>query len=410
MQGIKPYKISKLMIYVFLIYMFWFKNAYSVKNIILYSSVTLAAACMFYDLLVSHQSMRDIFPPGVLINIVMCVYSLLFGLLGAKNQEHLVSGVLTYTAFSVVCLVICYISHQDKSFTWLLNGIIATDILCAAFCLFRGYHWPGYGYVLGPENNPNVLGMEMVLGLFCLTYLTLKDQKRIILYDGLGVLFLYTIVNCGSRKCLVAAIIICSIWIFHQSRKIWRNGQTITRIFLLIVIALLIFAVFYYYQNVYKTTDISLRMEKLGDKTEESSRNRMLYYRFAIEYFLEKPLFGIGLQQFRYWNPYGQYAHSTYAEAVADWGFFGCLIYFTPMIWAAVKLIKQLIYDAKNETTRSLVALLIVEIFLGVGQIWFYEIEHLIAWTIIFLFLEMTLRLQTEKEHSIARKYKYIKA
>ncbi len=411
MQGITPSKISKFLIYVFLVYILWFKYIYGVKNIILYSSIFLAAACMFYDLMRSQQNIRDIFPNGVLINLVMCIYSLVFGLLVARDQEYLVNGVITYVAFSVICLVICYVSNEEKGFDWLLKAIIATDVLCAAFAIVRGYYLRGYGYVLGPEQNPNALGMAMDLGLFCLVYRTQKNRKRMMVSVGLMILFLYVIINCGSRKCLVAAIIICSLWILQQSRIIWNNGQWATRIALLLFIGLLIASVIYYYENVYIKTDISLRMEKLGDKSEESSRNRVLYYQFAIEYFLEKPLFGIGLQQFRFWNPFSQYAHSTYAEAIADWGLIGCLIYFIPVIWVAVRLVKLFFSETNNEITRTIIALWIMEIFLGVGQIWFYEIEHLISWTIIFLFIDMSEKAQPEqKQQRIERKYKYVKA
>lgn len=410
MRGTTFQKIAKISIYVFLLYILWFRYAYSVKNIILYSTTLLAATCMFCDLLMSHQNMREVFPIGVLINVVMCIYSLVFGLFVAINQDLLFNAVITYSAFSIVCLAICYISKEEKSFDWLLNAIIAIDVLCSIFVLTRGYYWIGYGYVLGPSHNPNTFGMVMNLGLFCLTYRTQKNRKRMVLYAGLIVLFLFVIINCGSRKNLFAAIIICLLWLFQQSRIIWRNGRWMTRIVLLVSIALIISFAAYYYANVFSKTDVALRMEKLGDQSEGSSRNRMLYYKFAIEYFLERPVFGIGLQQFIVWNPLGQYSHSTYAEAVADWGLVGCLIFFIPVIWAAIKLMKYLLSSMNNETTRSIIALWIMEIFLGVGQIWFYEIEHLIAWTIIYLYVDMSDYIWHERNHISERKYKYVKA
>lgn len=405
MQEIKIYKISKLLIYIFFVYILWFQYVYGVKKIILYGSVVLAAACMFFDLLASNQSIRDIVPTGVMINIVMVIYSLFFGIFVARNQDYLLDAAKIYGSFSVVCLVVCYITKNEKSFDWLLNAIIAIDILCAFFVLFRGYYWKGYGHVLGPEHNPNSLGTAMDLGLFCLIYKAQKKQKKLILSASIMILFIYIIIGSGSRKGLFAAIIVCSLWFFQQSKRIWRNGRWYTRTALLLFIALLIVSVIYYYQNIYIKTDISARMDMLGDKTEESSRNRMYYYQLAIEYFLEKPLFGIGLQQFGIWNPYGQYAHSTYAEVIADWGLIGSLIYFVPVIWAAIQLVRMLFSQTNDDTTKSVTTLWIMEIFLGIGQIWFFSVTHLISWTIIFLFIQM----DKEKHAVTGKQYKYIK-
>ena len=406
MRDITLSKVSKLFIYIFLVYIFWFQYVYGVQKIILYGSVIMAAACMFIDLLASNQSIREIVPTGVMINIVMVIYSLFFGLFVARNQDYLLDAAKIYGSFSIVCLVVCYITKAEKSFDWLLNAIIAVDILCAVFVLFRGYYWKGYGHVLGPDHNPNTLGTAMDLGLFCLIYRAQKKQKNLIFSVSMVFLFLYVIIGSGSRKGLFAAIIVCSLWFFQQSKRIWRNGRWYTRIALVLFIALIIVLIIYYYQNIYLQTDISARMDTLGDKTEESSRNRIYYYQLAIEYFLEKPLFGIGLQQFGIWNPYGQYAHSTYAEAIADWGLVGSLIYFIPVIWAAIQLVGIQFSETKNENTKSVITLWIMEMFLGIGQIWFFSISHLVSWSIIFLFIQM----DQESHPTIGRKYKYIKA
>ena len=57
----------------------------------------------------------------------------------------------------------------------------------------------------------------------------------------------------------------------------------------------------------------------------------MDFYKIAWQIFVEKPLLGGGLNQFRYWSGTGAYSHSTYAEAIADFGLVGCIIYFFPI-------------------------------------------------------------------------------
>ena len=206
MRNLALYKLSKLLIYVFLIYINWYQYVYGVNHFILYGSVVLAVICMVLDLLVTPKNIREIFPTGVLINIVMCVYSLVFGLYIAKNQEALVNSVKTYIAFTIVCLVICYISNEVNSFSWLLNVIIVIDVICALFVLTRGYYWKGYGYVLSRDNNPNVFGMAMDLGLFCLIYQTRRMEKKY---------------NYGYK--LNGPLFICDYWLWIKKMPCCRN-------------------------------------------------------------------------------------------------------------------------------------------------------------------------------------------
>ena len=129
-----------------------------------------------------------------------------------------------------------------------------------------------------------------------------------------------------------------------------------------------------------------------------------------MDYFAEYPVFGIGLNQFAFWNPFHQMAHSTYAEAFADWGTFGCMIYFTPVLIAFVSLIKIISAEKKDTyVPRIVLGLFALELFLGVGQAWFFEIEHLIAWTLLYYLIdEMTGK--PKKNNKPRMECKYVKA
>ena len=144
-------------------------------------------------------------------------------------------------------------------------------------------------------------------------------------------------------------------------------------------------------------------MEVLGSNEEgSSSQIRKQYYQFAIDFFSEHPFFGVGLDQFRVWSPYHGYSHSTYAEALADWGFLGCLVYFLPALWAGIKILQLSFSNPGENTLKVVFAVWVMEVFLGLGQIWFYKIEHLIAWTIIFITIDM-------HRSTSERRYKYVK-
>ena len=389
--------------------MFWFIYVIGEKSIILYASILISTICVLFELIRNKQSIFDIFPTGILINIVMCVYSLFTGVFVAQSTQTLISAVKTYASYSVVCFDICYITKEEKSIDWLTNFLIFSGIISSIYIIFRGSAVLGYGYVLGPTQNPNKLGLIMNLGIMSIAYKSVKTKKHELTYFILAALFLYTIIGCGSRKSLLAALIICFFWLLTTIRQIWNKDNQLSRYIMFCLIALSAYAVYYYYSHVYIHTYSYNRMETFGN-IEESHANqlRIIYYQRAFQYFLEHPVFGIGLAHFAIWNPNHGYAHSTYAEALADWGFIGCTIYFFPALAVGKRLINNLVFRIDTDITRLLCAMWIVELFLGIGQIWFYEIEHFIIWTLLYLCCDMT-KAKKDKIPVIEGKYKYVK-
>ena len=187
-----------------------------------------------------------------------------------------------------------------------------------------------------------------------------------------------------------------------------NNAKTANKIFIMVCIIVLVAAGIYYYRNVYVNTESYNRMTLLGNTENEegSSAKRELFYKLALEIFVAKPVFGAGYEQFRMYNQYGAYSHSTYAEAIASWGTIGCIIYFLPVLGIAGKLLRRRTDKKNPELYRLLFALWIMEIFLGVGQIWFYTIEHLIAWTLLYL----CYNAASEQNQNEIKRCKYVKA
>lgn len=406
LEKIKICKIVKFCCIVCIFYIVWFQYVFSENHIILYGSVIGAIVFMILDIIVTKGDFRDICPVGLLINLVMCVYSLATGMWVAKNTELLIRTVKTYTTFSFICIAICYVTKNEGSIDWIANTLISVSILTAFCVIFNGYPYKGYGYVLGPAQNPNYLGVLMDVSLFGLAYKTHKNKKRIPLYLGTAVVFVFVIVNSGSRKTLLGAAIIMGLWMLPLFRRLWSGAGWGKRILLIAGALIAIAGVVYYFTSVYSTTDSFQRMQRLGTEGELSSRKRKLYYQFALEYFAEHPFFGIGLNQFGRWNPDHQMAHSTYAEAFADWGTVGCLIYFTPVIIAFISLIRIIIRE-KDDTyiPRIVLGLFAMELFLGVGQAWFFEIEHMIAWTLLYYLIDDMIQKPQNKKTRMECKY-----
>lgn len=367
-----------------LAYLMWYKWIFGENAIILYATAGISVISMLAGLLMSKVSLSKVFPYGCLNDVVMCFYSLLFGIFVAVSHNTLFNNIITYLSFALVCLAFCYAS-KDTGYDWLLIGFILIAVLCSFWTLTKGYNIGGYGRVLSPTNNPHSLGLVMDMGLFAVAYRSKNTIKSFVLNLLLGALFLYMIIQCGSRKCLVAAIIIVLPWIWIELKKILKNGTSWQKVGIITLLVLIIVGASYYYFNTFVNSTSYERFANI----EESRANqaRLFYYELGFEYFLESPLFGIGLGQFAIYNPLGTYSHSTFPEAIASWGLVGSLLYFIPLLvacWRSVLLAKA----ERDKESVLIVALCIMELFMSFVQIYFYSLSHMIIWAIIFVFIK----------------------
>ena len=106
-----------------------------------------------------------------------------------------------------------------------------------------------------------------------------------------------------------------------------------------------IYIAYRYLRKFYINTDLYGRMSQLKDVSDNS---RIPLYKKAFQLFLENPIFGIGLDQFKNRNAFGVMSHSTYAEMLCDLGLVGSVIYSVSFISAIVISIKGFISNTNN--------------------------------------------------------------
>ena len=411
MNSITLRTISKMATIAFIFYVLWFRYSFRQSPVILNGTAGIAIGCVVLDMFLMRSNIKELIPPGVTINLIMCIYSLVTGVFVAYSYDILLAQVKTLFAFSCMSVVMGYICMQEKSIDWLIHTLIALAVTCCLFVTLRGYSWQGYGHTLSEDHNPNNLGVTMCMGLFALAYKGKPNTKAVFYAVPLAVLFLYFVVGSGSRKSLIAAGMICSLWAWPMMTQTWKNGSPAKRLVLVLIFLLIGAGVWYYFTNVYITSDSYERMQTLGDSDEGSSGLRMLYYKLSIEYLMESPFFGLGLYHFIVWNPFHQMSHSTYAEALSCWGLVGSCIYFYPFLRATVRAFLMAFRADSNYMDRIILTLVITEFFLGVGQVFFYEIQHMILWTLIFIYQALRDEKQPGQEKQCEiRHCKYIKA
>lgn len=317
---------------------------------------------------------------GMLITyVVFGIYAILTGVFVAIDVKELLSSAFTYISFTVVVACAWYVSYRTRDMKWLVRAMYCIAVLCAFTTIFFGKPYNNGVIVttMSPTNNPNALGIVMVAGIFA-AVINKDDFDKHFFLNLVSVLaFLYVIAVCGSRKCLLAGVLLFGCWLVEYFIENRKSGLTFKKLLISLTLLAGIAGGLYYVITAYVGSNGYIRLLKLF--TEGTSNTRFKLYKLAFEYWKEHPIFGIGLDQYRLLCPYGYYSHSTYAEILSCTGIIGCLVFFIPIIKMTVRLIKKAIKKSENSYfLRVCLIMLFTELFLGIGQIFIYDILHML--------------------------------
>lgn len=386
-------KLGKVFFSILIIYILWFKEALGDYPVILYGTFMAGFVCTIAEL-IYHREMKISGIPGMYI--AFGIYSLISGLLVAKNFAWFTSSMMTYFAFALACFCIHYISHTTGSFDWVMGCINISATLCAIYTLVAGVDYKTEVIVrtMSAENNPHTLGLMMTFGIFTIVVDQKKVEKRFWLNLIFLALYLIVILLCGSRKTLIVSCILIVIWVVNIL-KTERNvaGRKIS--LYLGLIAVIAFGI-YYVKTYYMASTSFERLMMLKD-TSGAANTRWELYLEAFEFWKQSPLLGIGFGQFQILSRHGYYSHSSYAEILSCTGLIGVLIFFIPLVKMTFEMINELrVRKWKNGRygVALCLAMLLAEWILGIGQIYIYGFDHMLMLTILYARLK-----ESQSEH-----------
>ena len=389
-------------------YLFWYVLSFGNSAIVLYGSTIVSVICILIHILYKREIYIQDFPLGIKMPFVLVIYCVFTSLLFSENKIGTLNATLTFFAFTLVCFVISYISFEKQSIDWLINAIIVIVFLCCFWTTFYGTEFPNYGRVLGRYCNPHILGAVMNIGVFALAYRGGVNIIKSFFFMIMSIWPVIVIINCSSRKGLLAVFILYIFWGGLLIRHIFYNESNIMKIICVIIIALIVLAIIYYYNNIYINTTMAKRMSHFSE--EESNTFRVFLYEIAINIFKDHPFFGVGMDGFKYVSITGGMSHSTYAESIADFGFLGCCIYYIPILHSLIAAVYRFFVYGYEYHTGLVIALIVTELFFGIGQVFFLEPVHFIFWTIIFCYLHLiNVQSHINNNSESDSKYKYLR-
>lgn len=193
--------------------------------------------------------------------------------------------------------------------------------------------------------NANEIACNLAISIFAIIFLKLKNKKKLKITDFFLMLFFLTvIVICRSKSGIIMLFLLSGSYYALSDLK--RAGRRI--IFftaLLLTFTFLLLNVEFLYVTIGYRLEGLVASLLLGAESEDTIRIEL--YKFGMQLFRRAPLFGQGIDQFRFINleelDFIGGAHNNYLEILVDFGTIGFILYYIRylFIWINLKGIHQ---------------------------------------------------------------------
>ncbi|MBW1923271.1 MAG: O-antigen ligase family protein [Deltaproteobacteria bacterium] len=288
------------------------------------------------------------------VHVLIIIWSVV-GVIGGYetlNLSSLFARLWTMVQLIGVSYLLYSLAVEMKSLKWLeWSFLLGVFVSLLWLIVTTGGHL-GSERISGTEGNPNVLAFILLLN--CVISLDLLWQYRNMILKGIflaNIAFSYPfLLATGSRKGILGFFLIVGIsWMLTGTIR--NRGKRLLSMMcagLAVILALGLFIsrleespYFGRIQNIERF----VKGERLV-KQERSLPGRAEMIKRGTELALKNPFFGVGLDQFRYYNNSlsltsidQSYSHSNVIEVLADTGFIGFAIYYSAYVIILLKLL-----------------------------------------------------------------------
>ena len=195
---------------------------------------------------------------------------------------------------------------------------------------------------------------------------------------GLVLLFLFCIILANSRKGILAALLLIVMAFRPYLRLFFSRVKKGNKLLLFGIVSLCMLWVVLEGRMINFFLSQNNLLERLTTQlTDQSNQSRISLILEGLHTFAKHPLFGVGINNARYYSVYETYTHCTYAELLACCGILGSLPFVGFLYCTAAPLFRKA--QANNlssaESYRQSLAKILFGVLLltGFTQIFFYE-------------------------------------
>lgn len=294
------------------------------------------------------------------------------------NNQELVRGGYYNTLRIVICLILSFSCSLD--YRWLnkapwviflvgMPNVVATILFFVNSGLYRkfvkfAYHGYqngtanglyGYHAALADHYSQNGTYISMVLLAITAVYVASDQQKNQKRYLILSIVSAIGLLLTTKRAHLIFSIV--AIVVVYYALN---PGRMFGRTFKLVVTMAIILLGFNISATVVPAlSDTINRIVSMGDDIQSTSR--LVMWKYAIDYFKNNPMFGIGWYGYRYKNILGYTSsasgcHNIYFELLCETGLVGFVIFIVCAVSSIVKTIRNIALDRDDGRYRATLA------------------------------------------------------
>lgn len=300
-----------------------------------------------------------------LYSAMLIIYVFGMSLISPKGSANMTKMII-FQLIICVCLFIYALTSRNSIDQLIILMSIAVLIMCVTILsdeeLFRTLTEATEDntyYTLG-DNNRNTIGVILGIGSLYMLYLGFaKNKLWFILMIATVVLGLVT----GSRKVVVAVLCGTLLFVFvylkyFPQKKIGKKIAIVAVI--LVVMGLTIYACF---ANDLLYNIIGHRLEGFveiftgegeGETSAEIRRDMIVK---ALEMFIQKPIFGWGIEGFAAHSGFGVYSHNNYTETLVSFGIVGFILLYSYKVVLLVAQFKTI--SREQDKSRCLQSMII---------------------------------------------------
>ncbi len=323
--------------------------------------------------------------------IMFGVSSLCIGMFIVDDRSALMSSIITYISFILVCYLVYQICLYNRSITWLVKIILVANCICAVSVIFWGEDYNNGIHVItmGSNNNPNYLGISMVYGVFACTMLMHSEKIfRTVMYCLLIGCFGYVTILSGSRSSILGFILfLLVVALFSVNiRELLSSLKMRHLLYFALGVVAIVVVVKYASENLITSAAWERFMLLTG---ENGAHGRTDLYQMAFSLFKKSPFVGVGYNNFSNASGAGYFSHSTYAETIACTGIIGTLLWFTPYFICAKKI--WLLKQVGSKHIAKIIGLFVALVFMGIFGILYYTLQSMVVFTMLIAYTDIEL-------------------
>jgi len=289
---------------------------------------------------------------------------------------------------------------EMKSIKWLEWSFFLGVSISSLWLLVTTGGQFGLDRVSGTQGNPNAFAFMLLLNI--IISLDLLRQYRSLIVKS-AMLFsivsaLPILVATGSRKGILGFFLLLGIWWVFSGTSQKKGKRLLSMIYVGVMLVIIsVFTLTLLEKSHHLNRLMNLEKYAKGETLvvqEKSLSGRTNLYMRGIGLALKNPFFGVGLDQFRFYDnrlyltdSENTYSHSNVIEVLADTGFVGFTIYYTAYLLIGLRLFSVWRRCRFGEAVRYIhlsIAIGSILLLYDLFSVTYYAKEYWLGLTLIF--------------------------